>query len=263
MQCSAWNQILTVSTFGVKCSHSFLDDFLLLYGKSNGKKKRWGERRKKQRKMKRYIERFKGQRRAQVTQLSPWKQNEGSCGFEPPKVLLEHRLFNRREKQCYSCFLHHWVFPTSKHNRDWVIMLWSGIRWIQRFFVVFFFSPFLASQTPPLLFFCSFPCGGIGSSVKEISVISLVIAHSLAPSAMLALKHTLCVSGHGGCSPSLLLPFHSLFLSVSLLLLNATYYFPTRQAGGNSDVKERTYLLTVSSVCSLIGCVFARAHVCE
>lgn len=139
MQCSAWNQILAVGTFGVKCSHSFLDDFLLLYGKSNGKKKRWGERRKKERKMKGYIERFKGQRRAQVTQLSPWKQNEGSCGFEPPKVLLEHRLFNRREKQCYSCFLHHWVFPTSKHNRDWVIMLWSGIRWIQRFFVVFFF----------------------------------------------------------------------------------------------------------------------------
>lgn len=71
---------------------------------------------------------------------------------------------------------------------------------------------------PSLLLFCSFPCGRIGSSVIEISVISVVIAHSLAPSATLALKHTLCVSGHGGCalSPSLsfsisLTPSFSLF----------------------------------------------------
>lgn len=90
------------------------------------------------------MERARGQRRAQVTQLSPWKQSEGSCGFEPPKVLLEHRLFNRREKQCYSCFLHNQVFPSSKCNRDWVIMLWSGIRWIQCFFL----SP--ASSSPAL-----------------------------------------------------------------------------------------------------------------
>lgn len=181
------------------------------------------------------MERARGQRRAQVTQLSLWKQIEGSCGFEPPKVLLEHRLFNRREKQCYSCFLHHRVFPTSKYSRDWVIMLWSGIRWI-----VFFF-----------LLLCSFPCGGIDSSVQEISVISVVIAHSLAPSAMLALKHTLCVSGQGDCSLSLLLNLtHSIFLCLCFLLclLNVTYYFPTRQTGGNSDVKQPAYPFTVRSV---------------
>lgn len=133
-----------------------------------------------------------GPRLAQVTQLSPWKQIEGRCGFEPPKVLLEHRLFKRREKQCYSCFLHRWVFPTSKCNMDWVIMLWSGIRWIQQL-------------TPSSALF--FPCGGIGSSVKEVSVIVVVIAHSLAPSTTLVLKHALCASEHGGCSPALSISF--------------------------------------------------------
>lgn len=38
-------------------------------------------------------ESWRAEGRAQVTQLSPWKPIEGSCGFEPPKVLLEHRLF--------------------------------------------------------------------------------------------------------------------------------------------------------------------------
>lgn len=64
----------------------------------------------------------------------PGSRLRGAVSLGPPKVLLEHRLFNRREKQCYSCFLHHQVFPTSKYNRDWVIMFWSGIRWIQCFF---------------------------------------------------------------------------------------------------------------------------------
>lgn len=74
------------------------------------------------------------------------------------------------------------------------------------------------------------------SSVKEISVISVVIAHSLAPSATLALKHTLCVSGHSDCSLSLSLsPSHLLHLSLSLslcfllCLLNVAYYFSTRR----------------------------------
>lgn len=118
----------------------------------------------------------------------PLEADRGEVWVWPPKVLLEHRLFKRREKQCYSCFLHRWVFPTSKCNMDWVIMLWSGIRWIQQL-------------TPSSALF--FPCGGIGSSVKEVSVIVVVIAHSLAPSTTLVLKHALCASEHGGCSPAL------------------------------------------------------------
>ena len=104
-------------------------------------------------------------------------------------------------------------------------MLWSGIRWIQCFF----------SSYPSLLLLlllllsCSFPCGGISSSVKEISVISVVIAHSLAPSATLALKHTLCVSGHGGCSLSLSLSLSLsffLFLHRTLSIFLLSFCFP-------------------------------------
>lgn len=158
--------------------------------------------------------------------------------MEPPKVLLEHRLFNRREKQCYSRFLHHRVLPTSEPNWDRFIMQWG---WHQVNSGVFFF--FSAQPSPPLLFSMQ-----TDSSVKEISVIGVVIAYSLAPSAMLALKHTLCVSGHSDCSLSLSLsPHHIWYISRSLppshcfllCLLNVTYYFSTRQSKGSSDVKQR------------------------
>lgn len=187
-----WKKILRGPfQFCNKSSFSFFGSVSLISAvTSNVEWRKWEKETKNGAKK---IASVKGQRQAQVTQLSLWKNIEGSCGFEPPKVLLEHRLFNRREKQCYSCFLHWWVFPTSKYNRDWVITLWSGIRWI-----VFL------SVSSSLLLLCSFPCGQIDSSVKEISVISVVSAHSLAPSVMLALKHTLCVSGHGGFSVSLL-----------------------------------------------------------
>lgn len=187
-------------------------------------------RERKWRKMERLMERARGQRRVQVTQLSLWKQIEGSCGFEPPKVLLEHRLFNRREKQCYSCFLHHQVFPTSKYSRDWVIMLWSGIRWI-----VFF--------SPPLLF----------SMWRNRLQCSRNISHQC----YCALTCSICNAGaqtHSLCEWIRWLlsfsssQFNSFHLSFLLCLLNVTCYFPTRQTGGNSDVKQPAYPFTVRSV---------------
>ena len=58
-------------------------------------------------------------------------------GLGPPKVLLEHKLFNRGEKQCYSSFLHWGVFPSCKSDVG-SIMLRAGIRW-----TLLFFSPLL------------------------------------------------------------------------------------------------------------------------
>ncbi len=55
----------------------------------------------------------------------------------------------------------------------------------------------------------------------------------------------------------------SLSLCFLLCLLNATYYFPTRRTGGNSDVKQPAYLLTVRGVCSFWRlCVCLRRFLC-
>lgn len=115
--------------------------------------------------------------------------------------------------------------------------------WHQVNAVGFLFCFFVCFSAPPSPL-CAFPCERIDSKVKEESVISIVIAHSPAPSATLAFKTTLCATGHGGFS----FPSHSLHLSVLCFFVKRYLLFPNEMEG-NSDEKESvTYLVTVRSV---------------